>query len=123
MAGNVTKRNPYTFTSPVTAQGGLITGSLTGATSLTNIFAGSTTMAAASTTTGSTFVGTFTVAGVPAGAKVWLTPVGMSGCTVLTGACVTSASTVTACIMTVASTSGSPVSAAKTVTFQYLIIS
>lgn len=114
----VVKNVPYIFTTTASFYGGFVAGSLGGA-NLANMFVGAATFNTASATAGSTYVGTFTVANVPAGARVILQPNTLAACTILTGACVTSASTVSASIRT----TGSATSACAAITMQYIIFS
>ncbi len=94
-----------------------------GGASVSEMLFGSTTVNVASTTTGSTFVTTFPVAGLNATANIFVqVNSGLSGCAILTAASVSQAGTVSASFRTTASTSGSGVSACSIATVNYFAI-
>jgi hypothetical protein len=113
---NIVKRIGYTFTQPITANGGIITGS--GGTSLNSLLAGSATVLVASTVAASTNVASFTATGVAAGNKVFVNATGLAACTLFIGASITGANVIAASIRTV----GSATSASANVTFSYLAV-
>ena len=94
-----------------------------GGASVSEMLFGSTTVNVASTTTGSTYVTTFSVTGLNATANIFVqVNKGLSGCAILTAACVSEAGTVSASFRTTASTSGSGVSACSIATVNYFAV-
>ncbi len=91
----------------------------TGGASVGEMLYGSASFLAASTTTGSTFVGTVAVTGLNAGANLLVTAqTGLAACTILSSACVSSAGNISASIRT----TGSATSASSNVTISYFAI-
>ncbi len=91
----------------------------TGGASVGEMLYGSATFNTASTTAGSTYVGTVSITGLNATAQVFVqVATGLAACTVLTSACVSSAGVLSASVRT----TGSATSACAAVTLQYFAI-